>query len=368
MGRVDVAPLFVRAPMGGSQSLGSGVTSCKLTAECFRPTIADPASVQPMKISVDCDDSIQLELLNAVLQSRHLQQSDGSTLTAGVSEVKADLQFPPQRSFRQMERLEQRSAPQRAQVSQQQQQQSHVRMSPQVWLMTKPEVTPQPPQKQSMRPAQESPSHHPWRWWASPDSDLVCPLTQFPIRLLPYPPFKLRLDANFSSGHCLVDGKFLAMQIIATGTYFAGGRDLTPSDVKALDDYIHRCKLGLFRPGRLASLSEKARNATSPAQREKAAQDLEKLRTCARQELRKLRRIQENRMAQTGRAKSPGNHARRRSDKTDSLPDAGASHTKPFLQGPAAGRQGEKALSACSNMSNASTMSGSSVESWDFGM
>ncbi|CAK8999012.1 unnamed protein product [Durusdinium trenchii] len=79
------------------------------------------------------------------------------------------------------------------------------------------------------------------RWWTRVRQPLVCPLTNFPIRLLPYPPFKLRCDPQKPSPHTLVDGKFLAMQLIVNGKA-SGIRELTESDIHALDGYMQRCK------------------------------------------------------------------------------------------------------------------------------
>jgi len=136
------------------------------------------------------------------------------------------------------------------------------------------------------------------RWWARPDLPLLCPLTRFPICLLPYPPFKLRIDPKRSSPHRLVDGKFLAMHVIVTGSYSACGRELEASDLSALDDYVHRCKLGPYRPGRAASLAKEAAEAETQEQRQQAAQEHERFVAAARAELGKLRRIQENRLLQ----------------------------------------------------------------------
>jgi len=139
------------------------------------------------------------------------------------------------------------------------------------------------------------------RWWARPDLPLLCPLTRFPICLLPYPPFKLRIDPKRSSPHRLVDGKFLAMHVIVTGAYFACGRELEASDLKALDEYVHRCKLGPYRPGRAALLAKEAVLAETPEERQQAAQDHERFVAAARAELGKLRRIQENRLLQVSK-------------------------------------------------------------------
>eukprot|EP00439_Symbiodinium_sp_Y106_P044495 s168_g5.t1 len=136
------------------------------------------------------------------------------------------------------------------------------------------------------------------RWWTRSRQQLMCPLTNFPIQLLPYPPFKLRTEPWKQTPHTLVDGKFLALQLIANGRSGPGIRELLPSDLTALDEYIHRCKLGPFRPGVARGLAEQTQTAPTQAERARASKELQKLRSKTRSELGKLRRIQENRLAQ----------------------------------------------------------------------
>jgi len=136
------------------------------------------------------------------------------------------------------------------------------------------------------------------RWWARSRKQLMCPLTNFPIQLLPYPPFKLRTEPSKQSPHTLVDGKFLALQLIVNGRSGPGIRELLPSDLTALDEYIQRCKLGPFRPVVARGLVEETATAPTQAERARAAKELQKLRSKTRSELGKLRRIQANRLAQ----------------------------------------------------------------------
>lgn len=138
------------------------------------------------------------------------------------------------------------------------------------------------------------------RWWTKSRLPLLCPLTGFPVCLLPYPPFKLRVDPRMPSPHRLVDGKFLGLHLIVSGNPALCGRELKPSDVKALDAHIRHCKLGPFRPGRAASLVKEALEAGCPQERLHAAQELEKFRNSARAELGRLRRVQESRLLQLG--------------------------------------------------------------------
>lgn len=138
-------------------------------------------------------------------------------------------------------------------------------------------------------------------WWRKPEVSLSCPLTGFPISWLPYPPFKLRVDPHRSSPHKLADGKYLVVQIIATGSFVACGRELLASDIQALDDYVQKCKLGPHRPGKFLALLQEADNpATQPARRVQVRQEIEKMSAIAQFEWARLRRIQENRLQQLG--------------------------------------------------------------------
>jgi hypothetical protein len=135
------------------------------------------------------------------------------------------------------------------------------------------------------------------RWWTLSKYPSACPLTGFPINLLPYPPFKLCMQAGERFPHTLVDGKYLALHIISCGSLFVIGRSLEQDEVTALSQYMHRCKLGPFRPEHALQL---AKDAESPAleqhERCRAAQELSKLRAAAEAELIKLRRIQMQRL------------------------------------------------------------------------
>jgi len=138
------------------------------------------------------------------------------------------------------------------------------------------------------------------RWWTKSRTPLACPLTQLPISLLPYPPFKLCVNPQKPSPRKLVDGKYLALQIIVNGQYEACGRLLQQCDIKDIDDYIHRCKLGPFRPGKAMALAKVVETAKEPEQKKKAMQELKQFRAAARAELGKLRRIQESRLMHLG--------------------------------------------------------------------
>eukprot|EP00929_Paragymnodinium_shiwhaense_P002987 TRINITY_DN103349_c0_g1_i1.p1 TRINITY_DN103349_c0_g1~~TRINITY_DN103349_c0_g1_i1.p1 ORF type:complete len:396 (-),score=95.73 TRINITY_DN103349_c0_g1_i1:291-1478(-) len=142
-------------------------------------------------------------------------------------------------------------------------------------------------------------SKHSSQWWTK--LALLCPLTEFPIAMLPYPPFKFRVDANSPNSVALVDGKSLAMQVILSDKPWACGRALQTADMKALDAYIHRCKLGAFQPSRAAALKKKFEEAQDEAERSRAHMELEQFVEYARSESKKLRRIQQNRLIRAQR-------------------------------------------------------------------
>ena len=162
------------------------------------------------------------------------------------------------------------------------------------------------------------------RWWTRSRQQLMCPLTNFPIQLLPYPPFKLRTDPSKQNPYMLVDGKFLALQLIVNGRAGPGIRELLPSDLTALDEHIHRCKLGPCRPDVARGLAEEMATAPNQAERARAAKELQKLRSKARSELGKLRRIQENRLAQLRTPEEPGALPQKEDKEKDSAIAAGS--------------------------------------------
>jgi hypothetical protein len=137
------------------------------------------------------------------------------------------------------------------------------------------------------------------RWWTRLGQTLFCPLTNFPIHLLPYPPFKFRLDPEQPAPNKLIDGKFLAMQVIVKGRIEVCGRKIGAFDIAELDQYMQRCKLGGLRPSRaFALMRQAAAPQASPEHRKMASQDLESFTRQARYEMGKLRRIQEKRLSQ----------------------------------------------------------------------
>jgi|Transcript_49413 hypothetical protein len=133
------------------------------------------------------------------------------------------------------------------------------------------------------------------KWWKSSQVPLTCPLTGFPIKLLPYPPFKLKMPS--SSSRILVDGKALALNLIATCNSGTNSWCLNRPDLLALGDYMHRCKLGPLRPDVAIALAEDIKSLNlSQAERDQSAQELNRMVCAAQAELKKLHWIQEQRL------------------------------------------------------------------------
>lgn len=136
------------------------------------------------------------------------------------------------------------------------------------------------------------------QWWKECRTPLTCPLTGFPINLLPYPPYKLRKDPAKPWQYVLVDGKFLALYLITTGTFMANGRHLTHQDITSLSQHMHRCKLRYFSPERALQLEEAVwSDQGSGRMNLEASAELSKLKAAARAELARLRQIQDQRMS-----------------------------------------------------------------------
>lgn len=126
-------------------------------------------------------------------------------------------------------------------------------------------------------------------WWRELPESECCPLSGFPVSLLPYPPFRFRVDPLCPDEVVLVDGKYLVLQAWVSGSMKVYGRQLVNSDISAIDTYISRCNLGRIR---LASLQELECNSGNSEQKKK----FESQREWALKELKKLRRIQDARL------------------------------------------------------------------------
>lgn len=135
---------------------------------------------------------------------------------------------------------------------------------------------------------QSSMPSSPSRWWTEVTE--VCPLSGFPVALLPYPPFKLQAPVKGAKDSSrLVDGPFLVLQVLSNWQFDVLGQPLTIADINALDTYMKRCKLGPFRLGRALELM----SDNSP----KAHEELESLRQRARRRLEGLKHIQRVRLS-----------------------------------------------------------------------
>jgi len=129
-------------------------------------------------------------------------------------------------------------------------------------------------------------------WWKS--SHAICPLTSFPIKLLPYPPFNLKMP---TSSRTLVDGKALALSMISACNFVGNGWCSNAANVTSLGDYMQRCKLGPFRPDLAMALQKTiASPEVTEAERGESAQKLNQMIAAARAELEKLQCLQEQRL------------------------------------------------------------------------
>merc|ERR1712061_616405 len=122
------------------------------------------------------------------------------------------------------------------------------------------------------------------RWWTT--HPFACPLSNFPICMLPYPPFRLR-SRRISLGSKYVDGKILALHFVCTGTFAIPGHELGPHDMASLDEYVRKCG-HQYRPGVAFELAEKIVEGSSVTEVEKAKEDLTKFGTAARSQLTRL--------------------------------------------------------------------------------
>ncbi|CAE8643675.1 unnamed protein product, partial [Polarella glacialis] len=175
---------------------------------------------------------------------------------------------------------------------------------------------------------------HSLRWWT--DVAEVCPLSGFPIALLPYPPFKLQAVSPQRGSRetpKLVDGPYLVLSVLCSWRFEVLGKALTVADVNALDLYMKRCKLGPFRLGRaLELLSEH-----SP----EAHKELEEIRFTARRRLEGLKHIQRVRLTRGGEVQPAAEGSGRVEAVTGTQHDASMSEerTTPAVVGQQGRRQ-----------------------------
>lgn len=140
----------------------------------------------------------------------------------------------------------------------------------------------------------KSPGSDP-RWWTRL-TDLQCPITNFPIHMLPYPPYKLRAP---DSSTVLVDGKCLVLKVIVHGDVETCGRKLDVKELNSLDMYMKRCKHGMHCSARAAALRCELSKAGNGPHAKEMATELSKIASDAMQLLRKLERIQSSRKQKT---------------------------------------------------------------------
>jgi len=135
------------------------------------------------------------------------------------------------------------------------------------------------------------------RWWTQ--SNALCQVSGFPICLLPYPPFRLSTRVPPQPDEDMyVDGKLLALKLIARGNFEICERKVDGETVANLENYLRRCKLGTLQLGRALALAELL-GSLSPetCQHSKVMDELNELRGRANQELNMLRRKQIGRLS-----------------------------------------------------------------------
>jgi len=123
------------------------------------------------------------------------------------------------------------------------------------------------------------------RWWTQQSDE--CPISGFPVALLPYPPFKFRVNSDTAYTYVLIDPLYFVLDILASWRFEACGRALTVRDIAALDAHIRRCKLGRWRLGEAFELFASGKHDGTDS--------LEDVRSKARRKLEQIRKIQQNR-------------------------------------------------------------------------
>jgi len=149
---------------------------------------------------------------------------------------------------------------------------------------------------QSTSHMQQGEATGPDHWWKDLDSEERCVLTGFPLSLLPYPPFRFRVDPQNAENCKAVDAKYLVLKLISSGDFTACGRNLVESDVAALDLHMRRCNLGQFRLSRFLRLQKNVAEARSAEERIEAQKILLGEQENARKKFRKLQHIQSRRL------------------------------------------------------------------------
>lgn len=142
------------------------------------------------------------------------------------------------------------------------------------------------------------------RWWTQ--ATFSCPVSGFPISMLPYPPYKFSMRTK--EPPLLVDGPYVVLQVLSTWNWDVLGRPLLVADVSALDAYMKRCKLGPYRLGKALELLS---TGTPEALRE-----LENLRAEARRKFDNLRHVQKVRRQPADQEEEPLGNRKKRNPRT----------------------------------------------------
>lgn len=131
------------------------------------------------------------------------------------------------------------------------------------------------------------------RWWRELSD--ICPVSNFPVALLPHPPFNLHL----ANGVVPVDGHTIVLQVITTGNFSVMGERLNMRQCDLLDAYMKRCKLGPFRISKFLAL----RCSSSPA----ATFELNDMCEAAARRLARTRHVQDGRIGRSGLSRPAAN-------------------------------------------------------------
>lgn len=128
-------------------------------------------------------------------------------------------------------------------------------------------------------------------WWTALGKPSVCPLSGFPINLLSNPPFILRQRTPDPTVHSLVDGKYLALMLIASGRPVVKGHRLELPEVRALGEHNRHIKFGPHRLDVALNLLIMVQDANQN-DRAESFQVLRMMQAAAQYELDKLQRFQ----------------------------------------------------------------------------
>jgi len=120
----------------------------------------------------------------------------------------------------------------------------------------------------------------------------------FPISHLPYPPFRLHIEAApHAVPDLYVDGKVLALKLVAQGICEVSGRVLDGKVVADLESYLKRCKLGTQQLGRALALAGMLGSLDPETRQHRAVMhEFLEIRAWAEGKLKALQRVQDDRL------------------------------------------------------------------------